>query len=65
MIEGCARCGVNPWTDCKHRKGEPRPDQPVLPDERGPGQTRHGNTGLGGIFTTPGAGMAFKSRKPR
>jgi hypothetical protein len=60
----CALCAVNPWTDCRHRKGLPRPDLPdIPPDTRG--DERHGHTGLGGLFTTPGSGLAFKTRKRR
>lgn len=58
----CGLCGVNPWTDCRHRKGLPRPDRPVLADDTR-GDEQHGSTGLGGLFTTSNNGLAFRSRK--
>lgn len=59
----CGRCGTASHNDCEHRKGIPR----ARPGNHKPGegQTKHGETGLGGLFSTPGAGASFRSRKRR
>lgn len=56
----CYRCGANPYSDCRHRPAIPRPK--AGNNKPGEGQTKHGETGLGGLFSTPGAGLAFRTR---
>lgn len=57
----CSLCGVNPWTDCRHRPGIERADRPVPQDDDRMGARP--TQGLGGLFTTSNNGLSFLARK--